>query len=306
MPECRNAMGNCIKEQVLTDFRFPENKAAASVFGDAAIVYGRLINDISRELFQEIYHFESMSTFDVASAEHKRRVYWIEILRRAHLASVASIVRATAWIDCAAREYEVGNLYGWAAACRSLIEASGDTLNSLRRVPFALADNHNLIRANLAGKGNIVLQSKELEDDLIHFTHGRKIEKGIKAPDSHKAKQSWEYVKLIENMKIVGVAQLYAELCELVHPAAGSVLSMITETEDGWKIVPANQNEFLINMVVEKRRVLSEVLWAAFNPPLLTLRVLHKFGIFRQINALRKYNFDTIADWQKIVAALGS
>jgi hypothetical protein len=292
--------------RILNRIHFPNNKAAVSVFGDAAVAYGILINDIGHKLFQETYKFEAIEEFNLASDKNKRRVYWEEMLGRAHLSSVASIVRATAWIDCAAREYEAGNLYGWAAACRSLIEAAGDTMNSLSRAPFALAKNHHLIRANLNGTGNIVLQSAELEDDLIHFTHGRKIEKGVNAPKSHKAKQSWEYVKLVENMKIIGVAQLYSELCEFVHPAAGSVLSMITETEDSWMIVPTNQNELLISLVAEKRRVLSEILWAAFNPPLLTLRVLHKFAIFSHIDALKKYNFDTIADWSKINAALRS
>jgi hypothetical protein len=247
-----------------------------------------------------------METFDIASPQHKRRVYWLELLRRAHLASVASIVRATAWIDCATREYDAQNLYGWAAACRSLIEAGGDTLHSLRRVPIALAANHRLILADLAGKGNEILISTELEDDLIHFTHGRKIEKGSTAPDSHKAKQSWQYVKLIEDMSISGVAALYSELCEIVHPAAASVLTLIEEDVNGWRISRSAQVQRMSLMANDARLTLSNVLMACYNAPLLILRVLHKFKIFQPIDSLRKYNFDQIKDWPKISAALRS
>jgi hypothetical protein len=297
----------CIRKgHRLNHICFPQTRAAQAIFGDEAIRWGRMINDISSALFNEVYYFEAMETFDVASAEHKRRVYWTEMLQRAHLASVASIVRATAWIDAATREYEAGNLYGWAAACRSFIEAAGDTMHSLRRVPFALADHHHAIRANITGKGLEVLTSAELEDDLIHFTHGRKIEKGAASPESHKAKKTWEYVRLVEGMKINGAADLYAELCEIVHPASASVLTMILESGDGWRLRPDRQGDVLKDMAHRNRAILGEVLMPSFNPPLLTLRVLHKFKIFKHIDELKKYKFDNIGDWSRIEAALRS
>jgi hypothetical protein len=294
------------KRRLLSSFRFPQSHAAEAIFGAEAIGYGRLINDIAPALFNEVYFFEAVEEFNAAPGQHKRRVYWTELLQRAHWASVASIVRATGWVDAATREYEAGNLYGWAAACRSLIEAAGDTLRSLDRVPLALATYHHAIRANLEGRGIEVLSAKDLEDDLIHFTHGRKIEKGAMAPDSHKARKPWEYVKLVENMEIHDVASFYAQLCEIVHPAAASVLSMIVEGEDGWRLCPNRQREFLTKCADENCGLLSEVLMACFNAPLLTLRVLHKFRVCGQIEALRKYPFEGIARWSRINAALRS
>ena len=68
---------------------------------------------------------------------------------------------------------------------------------------------------------------------LLPFTHGRKIERGVTTDPSHKARKPWEYVKLVENMNIAGVTELYSELCEIVHPAAASVLTMVVESEAG-------------------------------------------------------------------------
>jgi hypothetical protein len=284
---------------------FPTSSAAKAIFGTNALGYGRIINDIAPTLFGEVYFFEPMEGFDAASHEHKRRQYWVELLRRAHLASAASIVRGTGWIDAATREYDAANLYGWAAACRSLIEAAGDTLHSLSRVPRALADNHHGIRANLEGKGATVFLSQELEDDLIHFTHGRKIVKGT-APDSHIAKQPWEYLKHLESMEIAGVKELYAVRCDIVHPAARSVFTMFAERDDGLVLDRGRQEVTLNGLVRENSKLFSEVLEACFNPPLLTLRVLHKFRLFKQIEALRKYPFKNVPVWREIDAVLRS
>ena len=119
-------------------------------------------------------------------------------------------------------------------------------------------------------------------------------------PESNKAKKPWEYVKLVEGMNITGVTGLYAELCEIVHPAAASVLTMVVESEDGWRLNPSTQGEALTQRAQEYRGILSDVLMACFSAPLLTLRVLHKFGTFRKIGALRKYDFKDIGNWSQI------
>ncbi len=101
----------------------------------------------------------------------------------------------------------------------------------------------------------------------------------------------------ISLMEIANVRALYAELCELVHPAAASVLTMISDDEDGWRIDPNRQSETLTRLVRDNRGIMSDVLMACFNPPLWSLRVLHKFGTFRNIDALRKYTFKDNASW---------
>lgn len=146
--------------------------------------------------------------------------------------------------------------------------------------------------------------SKELEDTLIHFTHGRKLLKGEEAPCTHRARQPWEYIKRIEELNVNGVKVLYSELCELVHPAAGSVLTWFIKEGDHFVTNSSTQSSQVNLKANSAMPVLSEVLMAAYNPPIATLKVLRKFGLFRQIDALRKYKLDEMPVWRKISAIL--
>jgi hypothetical protein len=292
---------------------FSNIEQAGLVFGAAAEVYGRMVNEIAPRLLLETYHFEDVSEFERKGSNptygrsYLGKTYWRETLSRAHMASVASILRTTRWVDAAVREYRAGSLFGWASACRSLLEAAGDSGHSLGAVPLTLAHLHRKIQVEINGQGfGPPMVSRELEDALIHFTHARKLKKGDPAPESHRARQSWEYVKFIEDMNINGAKELYAYLCELVHPAAESVSTMFVLQEGGWTVSLKNEQAVLEIKRCENRNLLSNVLMAAYNPPFMTLKVLHKFGVFAQINELRKYDFSNIPLWQKSEVALRS
>jgi hypothetical protein len=222
------------------------------------------------------------------------------------MASVASIVRTTRWAEVATREYAATNLLGWAAACRSLIEASGDSGHSLGRIPLDLAINHRNILVEVSGRASgPAIISGDTENSLIHFMHARKIGRTENSStESHRARQPWEYIKFIEDMKIDGVKEFYSELCERVHPAADSLTHMFTLQGDKWSFRLENEQYLLDEILVRRRELLSNILMAAYNPPILILRVLHKFEMFTQLDALRKYRFDAIPLWQKIDAAL--
>lgn len=193
----------------------------SAVFGKSAEIYGRIVNDIAPDLIKNRYTFEDISEFEQKSLdgdtgrEYAGRVYWTETLYRAYMASVASIFRTTRWIQVAIREHDAGSLYGCVSACRSLIESAGDIGHSLNPVAHTLARIRDAIKAEIAGKaGETMLLSDDLENALIHFTHARKLAKTEMAPDSHKAKRSFQYIDMVERMKIVGVKTFYAKLCE--------------------------------------------------------------------------------------------
>ena len=293
--------------------KFPENSSALDVFGKAAFLYGPLVNEISSGLLSEVYKFEPMDRFESMALDPKNgrtymgQVYWREILFRSHMASIAAIYRTTRWADVAVREYQAEYLFGWAAACRSLLESSCDIGHSLASVPLTLARYHRRIRQELKGKGTQeAIICKELEDALIHFSHGRKVNKEEHAPESHRARAPWEYLKFIDAMRIEGAKELYAELCEIVHPAARSVSIMFGMCSDGLIARLESEPEILRSCVQKRQSVLSDVLMAAYNPPLLMLRVLHRFGIFAQLPSLKRYRFDAIPAWRQIEKALQS
>ena len=281
---------------------FPDIKAASQVFGRAAYSYGPLINQISERLCRETYHFEELSDYEIkmlnpaSGRSYSGRIYWQEILFRAHLSSVTSIARTTKWAQANAN----ANLYAWSAACRSLLESCGDSGQSLGSVSLTLARFHRMINREIEGRGTgDFIAAPELENTLIHFTHARKISKHDRVEEeTHKARQPWEYIKFIEAMKIAGANELYSDLCEIVHPAATSVGLMIVEKNGGFAVYFEQEGRLLSALVSDRRELLSNVLMSAYNPPLLILRVPHKFRLFAQIDALRHYRFDAIPLWK--------
>jgi hypothetical protein len=143
---------------------------------------------------------------------------------------------------------------------------------------------------------------------LIHFTHARKISKADKPAAPHQVKPSSEYIASFERMNIQGqaVKELYAELCEFMHPAGASVGWMFMGTDDGLggKIDLHSDKHVIEGLHARHRPAFHELLMAAFNPVLLTLRVLDHFGQFPRADVLRHVNFSEIPLWRKIEAAL--
>jgi hypothetical protein len=280
--------------------------AAVLCFGEAAIAYNELFLKLGTTTFKEEYTFLENSEFtanlgnssNIASAQ---KTYWTEILMRAHLASVASIVRTSRWIDVSTREYEAGNIYGWASACRSLMEAAGDNMHSLGAVALSLAENHNSIKRAVEGQ-NIeeITISGELEDVLIHFTHGRKTAKNENVPHSHKAKFASEYIKELTNMNIAGSSELYSKFCSLVHPADTSVSLLFESTGQALRVNAAIEQNTMHTWAESSKIILGGTLQAAFNPAILTLKVLQKFGVFQQVKELRNTGLEHLPLWKKI------
>ncbi|MFB9985488.1 hypothetical protein ACFSQQ_16550 [Mesorhizobium kowhaii] len=150
---------------------FDDIKLASKVFGPAALVYGPMLNEIGEKLFLERYSFEDIGAYMEKSMDpdtgrqYSGQVYWKEILYRSHMSAIASLVRAARWVDSAVRENEAGNLFGWAGACRSLIESAGDTGHSLGAVPLTLAQNHRQIRTEISGEATGPMLARLMHDD---------------------------------------------------------------------------------------------------------------------------------------------
>lgn len=285
----------------------------AAIFGDKSKVYGLIVNDIALDLAKDRYCFEGLGEFEInardagAGRNHAGRVYWTEILYRAHMASVAAVFRTTRWIEVAIREHKAGSLYGCASACRSLIESAGDIGLSLGPVAHTLASIKDKVKAEINERASgPLLISRNLEDSLIHFTHARKVAKTEEAPDSHKAMQSFKYIDYVDQMKISGVKDLYARLCEIVHPAADSVSVTFVQKDDAWIVDPVNESTVLKNLLSETQDTLQGVVMASYNAPLLILKTLHSFDLFTKISGLRKYNFNDIPEWSKVEVLLRS
>src|SRR4051794_18889426 len=136
---------------------FPERERAYPIFGQGTLAYGALINEIYPYLVKDRYFFEDNDIYrskmkdKITGRKYGGEIYWKEILYRAHMAAVVAILRNTRWVSAVTSEFAQGNLFGWAAACRSLIEAAGDTMDGFQPVAITLAEQHRMILTEITG-----------------------------------------------------------------------------------------------------------------------------------------------------------
>jgi hypothetical protein len=231
-------------------------------------------------------YFKNTVSSDVANFQ---RVYWEEILQRAHWAGLSSLLRNIQWLKGVSLAIQKNDLLLFTANLRCLIESSGDNLLSLLNVPATLADNYSNISKCLRGEnGEKTLHvSKELEEILIHFSYARKIteeEKRLqgKIPKYQNAKPASEYLKWLDNKIDNGpIANLYSILCQFAHPAAHSIQYLFQTTFDNEKykfIYSKNADSNYIEWILkEYDNEIIKSLQCGFNPGLFTLKTLNYF-----------------------------
>jgi|GEM_PF-2004742 hypothetical protein len=283
-----------------------------SLFGAPASLYGPIIAGIVPRMANVPYRFWDNNSVAAAIADGSAGVADInaivaaELLLGAHLAAVTSIVRASRWIEATWREHEAENILGWAACCRSLLESTGDTIDALGSMGADIAENTNLLMRALSGYDEALLDLGSLEDKLIHFSHARKINKAEKdqVPSSHVARHTTDYINLLKSAGLSGPAALYAELCEIGHPARSSISWMYEQIDGGFRINPNHDAPHIASIVERYRNDIFLLPSLAFNPGLLILRVLVKFGMFPLVPELRGFSFQGAKAWDKIKPVL--
>lgn len=216
-----------------------------------------------------------------------QRIYWEEILQRAHWAGLSSLIRNLQWIKGTATSIKDNNLLSFTANLRCLIESSGDNLLSLLNVPTTLADNFSNISKCL--KGNVeektMYASEELEAMLIHFSYARKItseEKTLqgKMPKYQNAKPAAEYLKRLDHKVDNGpISDLYSILCQFAHPAAHSVHYLFQMSFDNikyeFKYAQNADKDYIDRILNGYNDEIIKSLQYGFNPGILTLKTLN-------------------------------
>lgn len=239
----------------------------------------QLIKDL--ELDSTTYTYMPPADFDsLMQSDWKSgaKIYWVEMLGRAHLAAAASIIRAYRWSDGMVTCYSNSLFLPFCACFRALIESTADTYDALGGVAITLAECRADVNLALHLRAEQAVLARELEDKLIHFSHARKLSKHEVAPASHSAKQAAEYVSALEKANMPGLYECYSELCQYTHPAAHSVASLLVATsEDSFLLAPA-YDQLRIEALIEKHKSLMlPLLMFAFNPGALVLKVLLHF-----------------------------
>lgn len=247
--------------------------------------------------------FTEMLNVNVPSA---MRLYWTELLGRAHFSAIASIIRSYQWSAGMAFAYTDDLFLPFSANFRSLIESAADGYDALKDIPFSLAQAKDKISQCLNGYAHFPLTAPDMESKLIHFTFARKHPKGLDIPRDHRAKEPWEYIKGLEDAFLPGISDCYSKLCQYTHPAAESVLHMLTPiSENSLQLLPSSNQKKIESLKEEYQGLLMDLLTIAFNPGALILKVLLSFDTPQfHIEPLRNINFDQIQAWIQIKKVL--
>ena len=268
----------------------------------------RMVDDLglkrltTRYSFMDVEEHAALMRDDIGEG---MRVYWSETLQRAHIAAVTAILRSRHWLSAVLSTKSERNALAFAAAFRGLMESAADTTTALVGTPLKLAHCYAEITDGLSGLATAVVTSKELEDELIHYSHGRYVKNSEQAstPKSHRARSTNEYLRVFDNLNVDRVTQCYRFLCDLTHPGAPSVWMWLSAVDSKGSefILSTGQDEAIIASFWEQyETVVLDVLMFAFNAPVLALNTLNYFPIKKlHTQELLNHDLDGLAAWRK-------
>jgi hypothetical protein len=274
------------QERIL-HWRFPvPSHPSKLVFGDQSEPYLAILGLVAGEFRNHRYEYTSIEDFTIAFQSEIRqgiKIYWTEILFRAHLASMVTLLRNERWTQGVLSAVEQQNLPLFAAATRGLMESVADSFHALEFVPAILAEHRDIISRAVSGELDTMIMPvtpamEPIETRLIHFSHARKVGKQELAPDYHQALLPRDYIdNLAKGDKGRDYYHGYQELCQIVHPAQRSVFAFLDVTRNSMTLRSVSGIEAIQDFCERFREILKGLLVFGVNPAIITLKLLNLF-----------------------------
>lgn len=208
------------------------------------------------------------------------RTYCKEIMYRAHWAAATAVLRTHRWVKATSVMQESSNYLGFAASFRGLIESTGDIIDGLIHVPLTIVEHMHSICETLERRAVVFHDFGQLEEKLIHFTHARKLGKSSSSPATHQAKTNTDYIKQLQASGQSFMLDCYAELCQIAHPAAPSLMCFVEY--DGKNLISLNNqldNIMMADFCQRYRPVLDRIIPLSLGSPISLLKVLNLLPI---------------------------
>jgi hypothetical protein len=124
---------------------------------------------------------------------------------------------------------------------------------------------------------------KELEDELIHFTHARHVTRKEQVDESHHAKQTNKYLDSLVEAGVKGVTDCYRTLCDVTHPGIGSVRCYAdvyrTKTSAGYRLRQDPDADLIADFCKQSQDISRRIAHLSILPPVMTLLILNEFGV---------------------------
>ena len=244
----------------------------------------------------------------LSDLQERNRVYWYEIIERAHCGALVAIVRLDRWLSSMMMGAEAENFLAFAASFRGLLESTADARFALGDVPEGLAATFVHAREAVAGKARLMLLAPDLENDLIHFSHGRRVGKNESAPEVHAAKTMREYLGTLQGASTGPLFACYEELCNITHPAAESLLYLLEKRSDGATVFAARPDETAIQDLCNRGGAVVQLcVCESLVYPIIILRLLNQLGLPElQTPIVEEVSLDEVPLWREIEATLKS
>jgi hypothetical protein len=277
------------------------------LFGKAGDVYPKILRGIVSEAAGVSYSFMDVDQYKALPPDQRNKIYWEEILYRVHWAAVANSIRHLRWFDaCVVHATLQPNYLAFCAGLRGLLESAADTKYSLEPIPLTIAESAGSIVEALNGKlDNVLFQSTELENVLIHFHHARKIGRDEVAPPTHNAETAAKYVKSIDHPDYP-VRELYSELCQVVHPAEPSLHWLTQVGENGWKVGEQDDIGSIHKLVDRYKDSISWIQQNSGNITIFMCQVLNSLPRKQlHVESVRDWNMSNLQLHKKIKNAFG-
>ena len=283
-----------------------------AIFGESGASHIPLLVEVLENIGSHDYKFMANSDFDVLLHENWReaqQIYWLEILYRAHFAASTSLIRTSRWIDAMLALAEEPNYTAFMAAYRGCLESAADSFHTFGSVAGWLAELHAVIRLAVAGRVKQPTVCKDLEDELIHFTHARHVRKEEEVDDSHRAKHTTAYLKALVDAGTPGVMECYRTLCDVTHPGIGSVRCYAdgyrTKTGTGYRLRLDLDDALIREFCKDSERISERMIHFGVVPPIMVLRILNEFGVGEvHTPGVMNIGVERQPDWQPFAARL--
>ncbi len=279
---------------------------AKDIFGLPGEIYPPIIQDLLEDSYNKKYHFLTRDDFKLLSEIDSKYVYWIEILYRSHWAATSNLIRYNKWFElCHNSSVTNPNYIAFCSGLRGILECATDTYDALASVPLTMAQLLSHIEDALLRRPTLNrIISTELEDALIHFSFARKLTKHEDAPESHKAKTASEYIALLDS-KDLPLKSLYAELCQVVHPAHQSTAWLVGVEEQYYKIQRPDDLAFILNLCGRYKECIEYIQVSSVNASMFIFQVLNMLSCPELHNSSAdKYDMSNIPLYKRIDSAI--
>lgn len=236
-----------------------------------------------------------------------RKTYVMGILERCHIACITSLSRGERWLRGSVSALQDENLLAFSAALRGLLEAAADAHDVMSHIPSSLHKFFPyayLVLSDSRDIDNIQVSVGSLEDLLIHYVYAQKQPKTGPILPLHNNKSNAAYISALQKFGVPKLADLYAELCQLTHPAAPSISCFLDEGDRAISLNFMRDKQLIDDILTRYGQTIELLVQYSFNPAFMGLSALHR--LIADWRGPSDHVMTSVGNWNTVLVRLDS